>query len=217
MNQDKFNLKQLTFFFIILLVITLPCHAKEYSQLQQLLSPFSGTPHIKLAYQEKRFSLFFKTPRLYQGTIEYISPDTFIKSVQLPDRKKFVLKKNTLSIYDYSTQAEDGTEKVHEVSLDDYPQFKQLKALFLGLFQGDASLLLEYYQYKIYVLENNKTRLVLKSLVSDQFIQDKLASQSKQQIDIIFHQQQIIKIIMASPGNERSELVFKTPPESSLK
>ncbi|WP_214660461.1 hypothetical protein [sulfur-oxidizing endosymbiont of Gigantopelta aegis] len=192
----------------MLILFSIPSQAQDHSQLQQLLSPFSGIPHIKLAYQEKRFSIFFKQPRLYQGTIEYISPDTLIKSVETPDRKKFVLQQNTLSIYEHNIEPDDTSDPINKVSLDDYPQLKQLKTLFIALFQGDTDQLVKFYQYKIHHLANNTTRLVLKSLLNNPLIDDIPSSLSKQQIDIVFQHQRIIKILMKGLGGERSEVIF---------
>ena len=192
-----------------LLLVSFNTNAHDDDALQQLLTPFSDTQHIKIAYEEKRFSLFLKEARLYKGYIEYIAPDTFIKTVNSPDRKKIVIVQNLLTLYQYDSKSPSEAPVKKEVALNDYPQFKQLKALFSGLFKGQASELTQYYRYEIHPLEDKKTRLTLTSLVSDPFTQsEQQTSQKNQIIDIFFHHEHITKIIMTGLGGERSELSF---------
>lgn len=200
-------------FLIFLLLISNTVYAQD-DKLQQLLAPFAETKHLKLAYQEKRFSLFFKQPQVYHGYIEYLSPDTFIKQVQSPFRKKIVIVQNQLTLYTYDAETASDSESAYSdkkiVSLDDYPQFKQLKALFSGLFQGKASELTQYYRYKIKSLANEHISLILKSNIADPFTQTSLQQGNiNKQIEIIFHKQRITKITMTGFGGERSELFFR--------
>ncbi len=200
-----FNLKSFKqFVFFCLLLTSCLTYAQDDQALQNLLSPFSEIKHIKLAYEEKRFSLFFKQPRLYQGYIEYISPETFIKYVKHPEKKKIVIIQDQLTLYSYDSESSDKTIK-KEVSLNEFPQFKQLKALFFGLFKGQASALKQYFQYKINSLSNQKIHLELKSLVNDPFSQEQ---QADKKIDVFFQNEHITKITMTGLGGERSELYF---------
>ena len=201
-------------FFVFLLLIATTVHSRDDYKLQQLLAPFAETKQLKLAYQEKRFSLFFKQPQVYHGYIEYLSPDTFIKQIQSPVRKKIVIVQNQLTLYTYDSETVSDSEAAYSdkkiVSLDDYPQFKQLKALFSGLFQGKASELTRYYRYEIKSLANEHTSLILKPNIADRFTQDSLQQNSiNKQIEIIFHKQRITKIKMTGFGGERSELLFR--------
>ncbi len=221
------------FFLFILLVSSSP-YAQDDHKLQQLLAPFADTKYLKLSYQEKRYSFFFKQPQVYQGYIEYISPDTFIKQVQNPARKKFVIVNDQLTLYNYvskpvsksasksasksdskpiaiakasSSKMELPGKKV--VSLDEYPQFKQLKALFSGLFKGQAAELTRHYRYEINSLANEQTQLILKSHIADPFTQNNLQKNNiAQQIEVFFHNNRITKIIMTGLGGEKSELLF---------
>lgn len=217
------------FFLFILLVSSSP-YAQDDHKLQQLLAPFADTKHLKLSYQEKRYSFFFKQPQVYQGYIEYISPDTFIKQVQKPARKKFVIVNDQLTLYNYvsksvsksasksdskpiaiakasSSKMEQPDKKI--VSLDEYPQFKQLKALFSGLFKGQAAELTRHYRYEINSLANEQTQLILKSHIADPFTQNNLQKNNiAQQIEVFFHNDRITKIIMTGLGGEKSELLF---------
>ena len=93
-------------FLIFLWLISNAVYAQDDDKLQQLLAPFAETQHLKLAYQEKRFSLFFKQPQVYHGYIEYLSPDTFIKQIQSPVRKKIFIVQNQLTLYTYDSDSE---------------------------------------------------------------------------------------------------------------
>ena len=205
----KIILKNRVFLFCFLLLLPYISPAHNNEALEQLLAPFAKTQHIKIAYEEKRFSLFFKRARLYQGYIEYISPDTFIKYVETPNQKKIVIIENQLSLYQYNSESPSQAPVKKEVSLSDYPQFKQLKALFSGLFKGQASELTQYYRYNILPLSDEQTRLTLTSLVNDSFTQgEQSRSNQKQSIEIIFQNEHITQIIMTGLGGERSELSF---------
>ena len=175
------------------------------NQLQQLLLPYKNIKTIKLSYNEKRFSLFLKKPKEYKGLIEYTRPDIFIKQMLSPERKKYIINKQQLLIYN-----KDVTQTL---SLDDYPQLKQIKALFSALLQGNASELTRYYQYTISpmskVADNNRQyRLILKSAVTDPFTQENPTM--SQHIEIIFQDDAIKKIIMYGPGGERTEMQLTT-------
>lgn len=194
---------------LFLLLLPLNINAHNDDALQQLLAPFSNTQHIKIAYEEKRFSLFLKKARLYKGYIEYIAPDTFIKTVKSPDRKKIIIVQSQLTLYQYDSKSASETPIIKKVALNDYPQFKQFKALFSGLFKGQASALTPYYRYEIHSLEDKQTRLTLTSLVRDPFTQSEQQTSHKNQIiEIIFYNEHITNIIMTGLGGERSELSF---------
>jgi len=171
----------------------------QQSQLQQILAPFSKIQFIKLPFQEKRFSLFLKQAREYQGFIEYTQPDLFVKHIFIPNKKKFVIKEDQLTIYSDNLKTQD-------LSLDDYPRFKQFKALFSALLQAKASELTRYYRYDISELTEDKTLLTLKPLIVDQFTQKN--NSSSQQIEILFEDHAIKKITMIGFGGERSEMSF---------
>ncbi len=202
---DLKSFKQLVFLFLLLT----PCfvYAQNEQALQKLLSPFSEIEHIKLTYKEKRFSLFFKYPRLYQGYIEYISPETFIKYIETPEKKKIVISQDKLILYNYDLES-SGKAIKKEVSLNNYPQFKQLRALFFGLFKGQSSELTHYFKYKITHLSDQQTLLELKSLINDPFTQEKQQKHTDKKIDVFFQDKHITKIIMTGLGGERSELYF---------
>ncbi|NOQ79408.1 MAG: hypothetical protein GQ546_08405, partial [Gammaproteobacteria bacterium] len=201
------NLFTIVLLFFISITLTETSNAEtkpdysqlQHSQLQQLLAPFTEIQSIKLPFQEKRFSLFFKQAKEYRGFIKYTRPDLFVKQIFSPNNKKFVIEKNQLTIYSDNLKTQD-------LSLDDYPQFKQFRALFSGLLKGEASELTRYYNYDISKLSENKIRLTLKSLIVDQFTQEN--NTSSQQIDIIFEDQLIKKITMIGFGGERSEMSF---------
>jgi len=196
------------FILLFLLLLSGVCTAQDNLQLQKLLSPLAETKHIKLEYEEKRSSLFFKQPQLYQGYIEYISPDTFIKQVAAPNKKKMQIIGDQLTLYHYSKDSSELVQK-QVISLDDYPQFKQLKALFMGLFQANISELTRYYHYTINSLADKKTQLRLKSINSNPFTQNKQQNTPfSQQVDIIFNHGDITKITMRGLGGEISELIF---------
>ncbi len=202
-------LKNTVFILYFLLLLPYNSPAQNHEALEQLLAPFSKTQHIKIAYEEKRFSLFFKSARVYQGYIEYISPDTFIKYIEKPNRKKIIIKQEQLSLYQYHSQSPSEPSEKKEVSLNDYPQFKQLKALFSGLFKGQTSKLTQYYRYSIHPLTSEQTRLTLNSLISDAFTQsEQQRNNQSQTIEIIFQNEHIRKITMIGFGGERSELNF---------
>ncbi|NOQ80777.1 MAG: hypothetical protein GQ546_15410, partial [Gammaproteobacteria bacterium] len=201
------NLFTIVLLFFISITLTETSNAEtkpdysqlQHSQLQQLLAPFSKIQSIKLPFQEKRFSLFLKQAKESHGFIEYTQPDLFIKQILSPASKKFIIKNEQLTII-------NNNEKTQVLSLDDYPQFKQFKALFSGLLQGKASELTRYYNYNITELSDNSIRLTLKSLIVDQFTQDN--NTSSKQIDIIFEEQRIKKITMTGFAGERSEMSF---------
>ncbi|MCW8929335.1 MAG: hypothetical protein OQL19_03740 [Gammaproteobacteria bacterium] len=202
------SLRSMTFLSLLLFFSNI-ISAQEITELQQLLSPFSETKHIKLSYEEKRFSAFFKEPQQYHGYIEYISPDTFIKQVDSPEKNKVVIIQDQLTFYAYDSKSSLEPPIKKQVSLDAYPQFKQLKALFSGLFKGTATELIKYYQFKITPITDGQTHLRLESLVKDPFIQDdQEKSHTNQKFDIIIDNKKIIKINMAGLGGERSELLF---------
>ena len=162
---------------------------------------------------------------MYRGYIEYISPDTFIKQVQDPVRKKFIIVKDQLTLYNYNSKSDsksaskssaNASSSIIEqpgkkvVSLDEYPQFKQLNALFSGLFKGQAAELSQYYRYEIKSLANEQTQLILKSHIANPFTQNNLQKNKiAQQIEVFFHNKRIIKIIMTGLGGEKSELLFE--------
>ena len=173
----------------------------DKSQLEKLLMPYKDIKKIKLSYNEKRYSMFLKKPKEYKGIIEYISPDTFSKEILSPERKKYIINQQQLVIYHKDSK--------YVLSLDDYPQLKQLKALFSGLLQADASELTRHYQYSISTLAENTDHhkqylLTLKSSVSDPFTeQDQKISQH---IEIIFKDDAIKKITMFGFGGEKTEM-----------
>jgi len=178
-------------------------------KLQKLLVPFTNMKHVKMAYHEKRFSMFLKQPREYQGTIEYIYPDLFIKQVLTPVRKKFVINQDQLTIHSYNSGDNNKQEQEHSVSLNDYPQFKQFQTLLSALLQGDASKLTQYYRYNIYSLSDNQVRLKLKSHLADTFTQEQQTS--SEHIEIILQNNLIKKITLFGFGGEKSELIFYDP------
>lgn len=194
---------------LLLLAANLPADdslmMNKENQLQQLLLPYKNIKTIKLSYNEKRFSLFLKKPKEYKGVIEYTRPDIFIKQMLSPERKKYIINKQQLVIYN-----KDATQTL---SLDDYPQLKQIKALFSALLQGNASELTRYYQYSISSTtkapdNNRQYRLILKSAVADLFTQENPTM--SQHIEIIFQDDAIKKIIMSGPGGEKTEIQLTT-------
>ena len=209
MTFGKMMNKQLTTIklsILLLLFISATLTATSYAetkpdsiQLQQLLVPFSKIQFIKLPFHEKRFSLFLKQAMEYQGFIEYTQPDLFVKQLLSPNNKKFVIKEDQLTIY-------SNDLKTQVLSLDDYPQFKQFKALFSALLQGNASELTRYYRYDISELPEDKTLLTLKSLIVDPFTQEN--NSSSKRIEIIFEDHAIKKITIIGFGSERSEMTF---------
>lgn len=208
MTSGKMMSDYKAFFLLFLLLLSDVCAAQDNLQLQQLLSPLAETKHIKLEYVEKRSSLFFKQPQLYQGYIEYISPDTFIKQIAVPNKKKMHIIGDQLTLYHYSKDSSIAVKK-QVISLNDYPQFKQLKALFMGIFQADISELTRYYHYTINSITDKKTQLRLKSINSDPFTQNKQqGTPFSQQVDIIINYEHITKITMRGLGGETSELIF---------
>jgi hypothetical protein len=176
-------------------------------QLQKLLASHKQKQHIKLPYIEKRYSIFLKKPREFHGYIEYIKPDIFIKQIDSPMQKKFILKENQLIIHSFKSE-KNKTKKTSEnkVSLENYPQFKQLKALFSGLLKGDITQLNQYYHYELNFMSDSITHLELKNQMSNPFTQEQ--QNVHQNIKIIFVKQQIKKIIMTGFGGEKSELTF---------
>ncbi len=177
---------------------------KNNRQLQPLLAPFLATSYIKLAYREKRFSLFLKQPQEHRGFIEYTRPDQLIKQELSPGKKKFVIQQNQLTIYTYD--AKTGNDSKQTVFLEDYPQFKQFSALFTGLLQGDAARLTQYYRYEIYSMPDDQTGLLLKPHIADPFTREQ--QNINKHIEVIFHHQLIKKITITGYGGERSELYF---------
>jgi len=160
---------------LFFLLIVHPSYAQEKQAqdkqaLDKLLAPFASTKHIKITYDEKRFSLFFKQPVIYQGFIEYISPETFIKSIETPEKKKIVIIQDQVTIHSGNLDTPSANKTL---SLNNYPQFKQFKALFSGLFKGQASELTKFFHYKITSLGDNKTQLELNSIVNDPFTQER--------------------------------------------
>ena len=188
----------------------------QTSDLKKLLEPFSNIQHVKLAYEEKRYSVFLKHPRQYSGYIAFTRPDQFIKQIETPSRKKLHIQSDRLSIY---TDHQDGNQNKQKttslqktivlqktMSLDDYPQFKQLQALFSGLLSGDASILKQYYHYDIQSLPEEKVLLTLRTHSSDAFIEKQQSISGK--IAIIFQTGEIKTITMTGFGGEKSELSF---------
>lgn len=179
---------------------------QDIDDLQQLLSSFSHSQYLKLSYKEQRTSLFFKQPQHYTGYIEYISPDTFIKHTETPEQQQIIIQDNQLKLYRNINKA---TATIKTVSLDNYPKFKQIKALFSGLFQGNAKRLSQYFQYKIQNIAGNQQKLILTPLVTDAFINNNsLKNRIHQQIDIIIHHKKIESISMTDFSGEKSELIF---------
>lgn len=118
-----------------------------------------------------------------------------------PERKKYIINKQQLVIYN-----KDVTQVL---SLDDYPQLKQIKTLFSALLQGNASELSRYYQYRISSMSkatdnNRQYRLILKSAVADPFTQENQTM--SQHIEIIFQDDAIKKIIMSGLSGEKTEM-----------
>ena len=190
---------------LFLLVMTANIFAGESNELQELLSPYTNIQHIKLAYHEKRFSLFLKQAKLYQGYIEYTQPDQFRKHIDGPDSLTFVIKANQLTIHRFDAKTNQHSNTT--MSLDDYPQLKQFRALFSALLQGNAAQLTPYYQYEIDAMADNKTRLRLKPQISDPFTQrSEQPANISRSIEIIFSRQTIETINMSGFGGEKSEL-----------
>ena len=180
------------------------------NELETLLLPFTTIQSIKLPFQEQRHSLFLKKPKEYKGTIEYTRPDIFIKEITWPVYNKFIIENNHLTILSHKP---DHTKKqiVQSVSLNDFPQFKQIKALFSGLLQGKAEKLMQYYHYEINELEDNKTQLILKSRTVDAFIQTQQVI--SQHIEVIFTKdnKSIKHMSIRGFGGEQSIYSFATP------
>lgn len=205
---------QLLFVVLFLFLATVNVFAKDADikndrELQQLLAPFAVTPYIKLAYLEKRFSLFLKQPQEFRGSIEYTRPDQLIKQVLSPTKKRFVIQHNQLTIYTYESKNgnDNKTESKQTVSLDDYPQFKQYRAIFTGLLEGNAAQITQHYRYEIYSMPDDQTGLMLKPQIADPFTQEQ--QNINKHIEIIFHHQLIKKITMTGFGGERSELYIE--------
>jgi hypothetical protein len=182
--------------------------------LQQLLLPLSQQQGVQFSFEEKRFSLFFKQAKIYRGIIAYIQPNTFIKQLYYPDNKKFVISNNQLRIYSQSTQETNHISltdnhyytNIQTLSLAEYPQFKQLNALFSALLQGNSQQLIQYYNYTIHSLSDTKIELLLSSKNEDAFLQEE--TPQVQNITIIFVATQIKKIIIQGLAGERSEMII---------
>jgi len=188
----------------------------QTSALKKLLEPFSSIQYVKLAYEEKRYSVFLKHPRQFSGYIAFTRPDQFIKQIETPNRKKLHIQSDRLNIY---TDQQDGNQNSQKttslqkaislqktMSLDDYPQFRQLQTLFAGLLLGDAATLTQYYHYDIQSLPDEKVLLTLRTRSNDAFIDKQQSISGK--ITIIFQAGEIKTITMASFGGEKSELSF---------
>lgn len=199
MTSGKIMPRVSIFLLSFLLIYPTISLSDELSELEQLLAPFQTIKHIKLNYQEKRYSLFFKQPKFSQGTIEYIKPDHFIKSVETPIQQIFSLDANQMTMTRFDEKTHQPIQK--KFSLDDYPQFKQLKALFSGLFQGDTVSLTQFYNYNITHENAKKSLLTLNTKVTDAFIQQQNITQT---IEVLFQQSQITSITMIGFGGERT-------------
>jgi|GEM_PF-2914655 len=180
----------------------IPAKNTQQEQLQQLLRPLSNIQSIKLGFHETRHSLFLKQAKQSTGVIEYIQPDTFIKEVFSPIQQKFIFKDNQLLIY-------KDKQLSRRLSLNDYPQIKQFKTLFIGLMQADGQQLSQHYQYNIKILGTDKTQLNLKAKNIDQFIETDI-SITQQKIEILFVQQQIKRVSITTFSGEHSEMTFTT-------
>ena len=184
-------------FYLSLLLLPIISQANDIKKLEALLFPFQNIQHIKLAYHEERYSIFLKQPKKSQGTLEYIKPDQFIKTVDGKPGQIFAIKAEQLLI------TRSGPEQQIEqqtLSLNDYPQLKQYQALFSGLFQGSASLLVQNYDHKI-TEQGDRIYLLLKSKVQNAFMEQQNIQQT---IEVVFQSSEITSISMTGTGQERS-------------
>lgn len=202
----------LFFFQIAMYSYASESQALQKVDLHELLKPFTNIQHIKLAYHEKRYSLFLKQAKRYNGYIEFTRPDQFIKQIEDPGRKKFIIQSDQLTIYSQNPDSSQASTKV--VSLDDYPQFKQFKALFSGLLSGNEEKLSQYYQYDVKPLPDEQVLLTLTPHIRDHFIEKQPNISRK--ITIIFAHQQIKNITMSGFGGEKSVLSIDAVIEKQL-
>ena len=184
-------------FYCCLLLLPTISLASDIKKLEALLLPFQDIQHLKLAYHEERYSLFLKQPRMSHGTLEYINPDRFIKTVYGKPGQIFTIQAEQLLITRLGP--EQQTEQ-QELSLDDYPQLKQYQILFSGLFQGSASLLVQNYDYEI-TEQDDRIHLILNSKVHNAFMEQQNIQQN---IEIVFQSAEITSISMTGMGQERS-------------
>ena len=193
-------------YFMMAFIVSNAYAQQSPEALEKLLKPFQKINQIKLAYHEERSSLFLKKPKISKGYIEYSRPDRFIKTVEPSQssvaHQTFIIEANKLSIERINTTTAEKTVK--SLSLDEFPQFKQFKALFSGLLMGDASGLMQFYQYEIKAVDNERTELILKSHPNDAFIQEQQSISQK--IIVLFDNETISSINMLGFGGERSVL-----------
>jgi hypothetical protein len=185
----------------------------NHQRLKNLLAPFQRISHIKLAYEEKRSSIFFKHAEKYSGTIEFNTPDQFIKTIEFPVRQKFQIIDQQLSIY--TERGDTGQPVMKTIALDSYPQFKPVYLLFTGLLQGNIDYLNNLYRYQIETLAENKTRLILTPKITDRFTEQNQTINKI--IEVIFSGDAITEINSAGFASERSELKFINLLEKQLK
>lgn len=109
-------------------------HAGELESLMQLMA---SVQHRIVHYKEEKQMELLEIPLSSEGTLEYIAPNTLVRSVHRPSRVRYVINSRQVII-------EKG-EKSRTLNLDDLPLVRAFVESFRAMLAGDLTSLQAYY------------------------------------------------------------------------
>ncbi|MBF0263675.1 MAG: hypothetical protein HQL46_00255 [Gammaproteobacteria bacterium] len=159
------------------------------SNIKQLFSPLSKIKEISIPYLEKRESFFYKEAKKYKGTITYIFPDTFIKTISGSERQQFEITGEQLIIKLNWNSETKQYQRENQIPLNSDTKMLQFKALLSGLLSGQTEALEEYYDMKLIRLNDLQLKLLL-TAKHDPFVEQ--IQQDKQTVEVVIkHTEQL--------------------------
>lgn len=112
----------------------------EPQSLEKILSVLKAGETRRIPYQELRVIPAMKAPMEFKGVLEFLPPETLIKSVELPFQSTYVLSNTELRITD------GATGETHSLKPESIPELDYIGSSLLSLLNGDKASLLSRWR-----------------------------------------------------------------------
>lgn len=120
-----------------LLFICFTVQIARAGELESLMQLMASVQHRIVHYKEEKQMELLEIPLSSEGTLEYIAPNTLVRSVHRPSRVRYVINSRQVII-------EKG-EKSRTLNLDDLPLVRAFVESFRAMLAGDLTSLQAYY------------------------------------------------------------------------
>ena len=137
-------------------------HSKlEPQTIERLLEGLKAQGSRPIRYQELRMIPALKTPIQFMGFLEFLPPDTLIKTVERPVPSTYVLSSSEIKVKNETTGEE------HSLKPESIPELAYIRSGLTSLLSGDKATLLAQWrvalggtnrEWKLNLIPDNRER-----------------------------------------------------------